>query len=209
MAFQVAHIDQLDAIPIGGALYRPVRRPLGVTAFGANAYTAEEAGGELIEPHDETTAGSAFHEELYVVLAGHARFTVDGEDVDAPAGTLVLVPQGVHRQAVARADATSVLVIGGPPGAAGPISVFEHWYAATPAYRAGDYARAYEIASEGLADHPENGTLHYNLACYAALAGDREKALDHLRIAFERDPRTREWAREDDDLASVREELPE
>jgi tetratricopeptide (TPR) repeat protein len=206
MAFHVAHIDQLDAIPIAGALYRPVRQPLGITAFGANAYTAEEAGGDLIEPHDETSAGSAFHEELYVVVAGHARFTVDGQDVDAPGGTLLLVPPGVHRQAVAEADATTVLVIGGPPGAAGPISVFEHWYAATPAYEAGDFARAYEIASAGLADHPENGTLHYNLACYAALAGDREGALRHLRIAFERDQRTRGFAADDDDLAALRDD---
>src|SRR5215217_7430770 len=145
MAFQSAHIDELDSIALDGALYRPIRRKLGVTAFGANAYTAPEAGGELIEPHDETSAGSARHEELYVVVAGHASFTVDGQDVDAPAGTLVLVPQGVHRKAVAKADSTTVLVIGAPPGAAGPISAFEHWYAASPAYDAGDYARAYEI----------------------------------------------------------------
>src|SRR5512132_2083801 len=102
MAFHVAHIDDLERIALGEMIYRPVRRPLGVTAFGANAYTADEAGGELIEPHDETTAGSARHEELYVVVAGHASFTVDGDDVDAPAGTLVLVPQGVHRAATAK-----------------------------------------------------------------------------------------------------------
>jgi mannose-6-phosphate isomerase-like protein (cupin superfamily) len=209
MAFHVAHIDDLERIAIGEMIYRPVRRPLGVTAFGANAYTADEAGGELIEPHDETTAGSAFHEELYVVVAGHAAFEVDGQEVDAPAGTLVLVPQGVHRAATAKAGATTVLVIGGPPGAAGPISPFEHWYAATPAYEAGDYARAYEIAAQGLADHPGNGTLHYNLGCYAAMAGEREKALEHLRTAFERDPRSREWAQKDEDLASLREELPQ
>jgi mannose-6-phosphate isomerase-like protein (cupin superfamily) len=208
MAFHVAHIDDLERIAIGEMIYRPVRRPLGVTAFGANAYTADEAGGELIEPHDETTAGSAFHEELYVVVAGHAAFEVDGQEVDAPVGTLVLVPQGVHRAATAKEGATTVLVIGGPPGAAGPISPFEHWYAATPAYEAGDYARAYEIAAQGLADHPGNGTLHYNLGCYAAMAGEREKAIEHLRTAFERDPRSREWARTDEDLASLREELP-
>jgi len=208
MAFHVAHIDDLERIALGEMIYRPVRRPLGATAFGANAYSAAEAGGELIEPHDETSAGSARHEELYVVLAGHAAFEVDGEEVDAPAGTLVLVPQGVQRAATAKEDATTVLVIGGPPGAAGPISPFEHWYAATPAYDAGDYARAYEIASAGLADHPENGSLHYNLACYAALAGNRGAALRHLQVAFERDPRSREWAKEDDDLASLRDELP-
>jgi tetratricopeptide (TPR) repeat protein len=161
----------------------------------------------VIEPHDESTAGSAHHDELYVVLEGHAAFTVDGQAVDAPAGTLVHVPQGVHREASAIQAGTTVLVIGNTPGAAGPISPFEYWYAATPAYDAGDYARAYEIASEGLADHPDNGTLAYNLACYAALAGDRDAALRHLRTAFERDPRSRDWAAQDDDLASVRDAL--
>jgi tetratricopeptide (TPR) repeat protein len=204
MTFGAAHIDELDRIAIGGALYRPIRRRLGVTAFGANAYTAVNAGDELIEPHDESTAGSAHHDELYVVIQGHASFTVDGEQLDAPAGTLVHVPQGVHREATAKAGGTTVLVIGNTPGAAGPISPFEYWYAATPAYEAGDYARAYEIAAEGLAEHPDNGTLAYNLACYAALAGDRDAALRHLQVAFERDPRTREWAKRDDDLASVR-----
>src|SRR5919197_2374135 len=164
MAFHVAHIDKLERIAIGEMIYRPVRRPLGVTAFGANAYTADKAGGELIEPHDETTAGSAKHEELYVVLAGHAAFEVDGEEVDARAGTLVLVPQGVHRAAIAKEPETTVLVIGASPGAAGPISPFEYWYAANPAYDAGDYDRAYETAAEGLHDHPRHGSLNYQLA---------------------------------------------
>jgi AraC-like ligand binding domain len=201
MAFGVAHLDDLDRIALDGALFRPVRRPLGVSAFGVNAYTAERAGGELIEPHDETSAGAAGHEELYVVVTGHATFTVDDREVDAPAGTLVLVPPGVKND-------TTALVIGGPVGAAGPISPFEYWYAAGPAYDAGEYARAYEIAAEGLAEHPDNGTLHYNLACYAALAGDREGALRHLRVAFERDPRTRGFAEGDRDLDSIRADFP-
>jgi tetratricopeptide (TPR) repeat protein len=208
MAFSVAQLDDLDRIAVAGTIFRPVRRTLGVSAFGVNAYTAERAGDELIEPHDETSAGSAGHEELYVVVAGHAAFAVDGQEVDAPPGALVLVPPGVKREAVARADDTSVLVIGGPPGAAGPISPFEYWYAATPAYDQGDYARAYAIAAEGLAEHPENGTLHYNLACYAALSGERDAALRHLRTAFERDPRTRGFAENDTDLDSIRADFP-
>ena len=32
------------------------------------------------------------HEELYLVTAGAATFTVDGETVEAPSGTLVHVP---------------------------------------------------------------------------------------------------------------------
>jgi mannose-6-phosphate isomerase-like protein (cupin superfamily) len=206
MAFGVGHLDELERIAVAGTIYRPVRRALGVTAFGVNAYTADRAGDELIETHDETTAGSARHEELYVVVTGRATFTVDGQEVDAPVGTLVLVPPGVRRAAAASADDTSVLVIGGAPGAAGPLSPFEYWYAATPAYEAGDFARAYEIARAGLEEHPDNGSLHYNLACYAAMAGYRDEALRHLTTAVERDPRTREWAGSDSDLDAIRDD---
>ena len=89
------------------------------------------------------------------------------------------------------------------PGAAGPPSPFEYWYLATPAYESGDHERAYAIAAEGLAEHPDNPSLNYNLACYAALAGRREDALRHLEIAFAGNPETHEWAAGDSDLASL------
>jgi mannose-6-phosphate isomerase-like protein (cupin superfamily) len=188
-------------------VWRPIRRPFGITGFSANAYTADATGEPLIEPHDETSAGSGAHEELYIVLQGRAAFTVDGEQLDAPAGTLVFAAPGERREAVAAEPDTTVLVVGGGPGDALPVSPFEYWYAAQPAYDAGDYERATAIASEGLADHPDNGTLHYVLACLRALAGDREGAVEHIRIAFEQDPRTRAWAAEDADLDSIRDEL--
>jgi hypothetical protein len=140
---------------------------------------------------------------MYVVLTGHASFKVGEEEIDAPAGALVVVPPGTHREATATEPDTSVLVIGGAPGAAGPITPFEYWYAAQPAYDAGDYDRAYEIASEGLDDHPRHGSLNYQLACYAALGGKPDVARRHLEIAYEGDARTREWAKTDEDLRSI------
>jgi tetratricopeptide (TPR) repeat protein len=196
-------VGELDKIAVAGTLYRPVARVLGVSAFGVNAYTGEQPGDEVIEPHDETSQGSGHHEELYVVLTGHAEFELDGETLDAPAGTLVFARPEQHRAAKALAAETTVLVIGGKPGAAGPPSPFEYWYLATPAYEAGDFARAYEIAAEGLADHPDNPSLHYNLACYAALAGRRDDALRHLEVAFAANPELRELAADDADLVSL------
>jgi len=105
---------------------------------------------------------------------------------------------------VAAEPGTSVVVVGAPPSNAFPVSPWEYWFAAQPAYEAGDYARAVEIVSEGLRDYPEHATIHYQLACYHALAGERERAIEHLRVAYERDPRTREWAAGDSDLDSVR-----
>ena len=54
---QVVHLSQLDDIPVAGVHFRPVRRALGITAFGINGYTAD-AGERVIEEHDETGAGS-------------------------------------------------------------------------------------------------------------------------------------------------------
>jgi len=196
-------VDQLDKVAVAGTLYRPVARLLGVSGFGVNAYTGEQPGDEVIEPHDETGMGSGHHEELYVVLTGHAQFELDGKALDAPAGALVFARPEQHRAAKALAADTTVLVIGGKPGAAGPPSPFEFWYLATPAYDAGDYERAYAIAAEGLEVHPDNPSLNYNLACYAALAGRGEDAQRHLEIAFAGNPETREWAAGDSDLASL------
>jgi mannose-6-phosphate isomerase-like protein (cupin superfamily) len=199
-----AHLTDLDRIQVGGLTWRPVRRPLGATAFGVNAWTADAAGDELIESHTEGTPSSPGHEELYLVVEGRATFTVGDEEIDAPAGTLVLVDVGTHRSAVAAQDATTVVVIGGEPGAAGPGSAWEHYYAAQPAYDAGDYEQAIAIAGEGLRDWPDHGPLNYQLACFHARAGHLDEARAHLEVAYANDERTREWAAEDDDLAALR-----
>ena len=70
----------------GTLRWTPVRRHFDMRAFGVNAYTAAEAGQEVVEEHTEEALG---HEELYVVVAGSATFTLDGEELDAPQGTLV------------------------------------------------------------------------------------------------------------------------
>jgi hypothetical protein len=201
----LVRIDEIEQIPVGELIWLPLRRELRTTAFGVNGYAAADAGDELIEPHDETTSGAAGHEELYIVMSGRARFVVGDEEMDAPEGTLLVVPVGVRRSAAATEEGTVVVVIGGKPGAAGPRSAFEYWYSAQPAYDAGDYARAYQTASEGLRDWPEHPLLHYQLACYASLDGRGDLAIEHLRSAFAGDdPRVREWAEGDSDLDRIR-----
>lgn len=200
-------IDEVDRIRVGELSWLPLRSELGATAFGVNGYAAAEPGGELIEPHDETSSGAAGHEEMYVVMRGRALFTMGDDSFDAPAGTLVLVPVGVHRSAVAEEADTVVLVIGGKPGAAMPPSAFEHWYSAQEPYEAGDYERAVEVASAGLEHWPDHPLLHYNLACFCSMAGRQDEAIEHLGKAFEGDARTRDWAREDSDLDPIRDRL--
>src|SRR4029453_15030186 len=103
--YEVLRIGELDRIPVSGAdvTWRPVRRRLGITAFGINAYTGEP-GENVVEEHTEERLR---HEELYVVISARARFELDGESVDASAGTLVFISEPtVKRHAVAQEPGT-------------------------------------------------------------------------------------------------------
>lgn len=204
--YEVAHLDELDRIPVGdsGLFWRPVRRRLGIEAFGVNAYSAD-SGDEVVEHHDETGPGAGKHEELYFVVRGRARFTLDGDDIDAPAGTFVFVRDpAVTRCAISEDPDTTVLALGGKPGVPYRVSPWEYYFAAIPAYRAKDYELATEIVLPGLDQYPGHPVILFTLACHASLAGNRELALEHLAAAVENDPRARNWARDDTDFAPIR-----
>lgn len=204
-AARVARVSKADAISVAGGLYQPVRRQLGVRAFGINAYFASSAGDQLIEPHDETGSGSGGHAELYLILAGHASFVVGGSEIDAPAGTLVYVPAvETRREAHAAKDGTVAVVIGAPADCELPISPFEFWFTAEGPYNEGDYQRAIEIVSEGLTHWPNHPTMLYQLSCYYALAGESDEALEYLERAAAQSPDAVEWARDDSDLDAIR-----
>lgn len=198
---QVRHLDELPAISGPGSLiWRPVRMELGVRAFGCNAYTASEVGQDVVEPHSEDP--KLAHQELYFVASGRATFTIDGTSYDAPAGTYVFVPEPAsHRHAVAAVPGTTVLSFGGPPTF--EPSAWEWSFQAGPLIRS-DPERAREILAEGLSMHPKAGSLHYNLACLEAVQGNAQAALTSLRRAIELRPEAAEWAREDEDLAAIR-----
>jgi tetratricopeptide (TPR) repeat protein len=193
-------------VPTFGELkWKPLRRPLGVSAFGINAYWAESAGDELIEAHDELGSGAGRHEEVYVVLEGAARFTVAGEDFDAPPGTVVFVRDpAARRAAVATQPKTTALVIGGSPGRPYEISPWEWVAEAIPAWRAGDYEAARETIERGLREHPDNPSLLYDLACLEALSGEHDAAVARLRRALELKPELAEDVLADEDFASIR-----
>jgi hypothetical protein len=202
--FETARLDELERFQ-GSFDTIPIRIPLGISAFGVNAYAAAEAGGQVIEDHDELGAGAGRHEELYVVLGGHARFTVSGEEVDAPAGTLVFVRDpAARRSAVAAEPDTTVLVVGATAGQAFEPSPWEAWLEALPLYTATEYEGAANVMGRALERHPDNPNILYNLACCEALAGHRDDALGHLVRAAELEPRVPGWARDDADLDSLR-----
>ena len=198
---RVVHVDEVEALPGPGTLtWHPVRATLDIHAFGTNAYTAEEAGEDVVEPHTENPVLA--HEELYFVHRGRATFTIDGEEIDAPAGTYVFIPDPAsHRHAVAAEAGTTVLSFGGPPTF--QPSAWEWTFRAGAARKAGDIDRAREILDEAMAAYPENGGVHYELACFEATEGDRAAAVEHLREAIKHDASIVEYAREDEDFASL------
>jgi tetratricopeptide (TPR) repeat protein len=204
--FQVTRLD--DMPPEQGAdesRWFRLRRELDVGAFGVNAYGAD-AGKRVIEEHDELGTAAAKHEELYVVLRGSARFELAGDEHRLEAGQMVFVSdRAVRRGAIAEEDGTVVLVVGGTPGVAYSVAPWEAAADAYPHWREGDYARAIEILSAVVEEHPEAGIVLYNLACAETLNGQHDAALEHLRRAIEAEERFREHARTDEDFDAVRE----
>jgi tetratricopeptide (TPR) repeat protein len=209
--WQVTRFDELESIPVAeGLVWHPVRRRLGIRAFGTNAYTAEGVGGHVVEEHDETKGGGGAggHEELYVVVRGHATFTLDGETVDAPAGTLVFIRDpAVRRAAISQADGTLVLAVGGEAGKAFEVSPWEWYFAAMPALRAGRWDEAIALLEDGLRENPGNASTLYNLACAESQAGHADAALAHLAEAVAARPEYVETARRDPDFEAIR-DLP-
>lgn len=207
MAFRTVRISELDPIPVvdGTLLWHPLRHALGVKAFGVNAYTAPTAGQDVVEEHTEASGPDSGHEELYVVLTGSARFTIDGEQLDMPAGTCVFLPDPhARRHAVALEDATTVLAVGGEPGKPFEVSAWEWRFRAQPHMDAGDWGKGAAILADGLRAHPGDGSLLYNLACCEARLGRLDAATEHLAAALAGDPEVREWAADDADLDPLR-----
>jgi Flp pilus assembly protein TadD len=72
-------------------------------------------------------------------------------------------------------------------------------------HQLGRTAAARKLLLKGPAILREEPIYYYNMGCYEALLGNREKACDHLRISFEMDTSFRELAKKDPDLASIQE----
>jgi hypothetical protein len=198
---KVVRLDDIEAIAGPGTLtWRPVRLTLGIEAFGTNAYTAEEAGVDVVEPHTESS--ELGHQELYFVARGRARFILDGKEHDAPAGTYVFVPDPTtHRHAVAEEPGTTVLSFGGPPTFSP--SAWE-WTFRAAQLKKTDPAAARVLLDEGLEAWPDSPSIQFEIGCWEAGHGTHEAALAALRTALEREPRLRPYLATDDDLEPLR-----
>jgi tetratricopeptide (TPR) repeat protein len=197
----LAHIDELNAIEMpDGFVWRPVRRHFGIKAFGVNAYTSR-AGDMIVEEHTE--AGG--HEEIYLVLRGRVKFTIDGNEHELGQGQLVYVRDpSLKRVGVALTDDAAVLAVGGKPGEPHEISAWEYTFFASPAVRARRYEEARELLREGLEAKPGHPSILYDLACVEALDGETDRAFELLNEAIAKDERFRAYAQKDKDFASIK-----
>jgi hypothetical protein len=143
--YAVAHLDDIEEVDDGRCPWRSVRHHFGISSFGVNAWTGHEAGDRIINEHDEADGGDS-QEELYLVQQGRARFELDGERVDAPAGTFVFAPPGVKRTAFAEEWETTIVALGGTPGKAYEVFGWEVWGPLRRFYDSGEYAEAVRLS---------------------------------------------------------------
>lgn len=200
--YGVYSLDEIEAVPNHlreGQLLVPVQRTLGYRVAGVNAWRGDTGEG-LVPEHREDS-----DEELYVVVRGRARFTIDGADVDAPAGTLIHVLAGEQRTAVSEEDGTIVFVVGGTPGVAHEPHGWSSVVVADAYRRQGRIEEGRETLRQMLELHADMWFAPYNAACFESLTGDADAAFAQLEEAIRRDADTaREYARNDEDFAPIR-----
>jgi tetratricopeptide (TPR) repeat protein len=199
--YRILSLDEVETASHRGSNLVPVRHTLGFLPAGVNAWIAD-TGGQLIPPHEEDSG----NEELYVVVRGHATFTVGEETADARAGTLVSVPPEVFRTAVAEEDGTIVFAVGGTVGEAFNAGGWDSFALADTYRRAGRFEEGRAIMKQLIAEKPGYWPTTYNAGCFEALAGNADAAFEHLRRAKELDAegRSQEYFREDTDLDPIR-----
>jgi uncharacterized cupin superfamily protein len=181
-------------------VWRPLRAALGLRAFGAAAFTATRPGQNIVEPHREAANGRG-HEEVYVVLEGRARFTLDGAEVDAPAGTIVFAAPQVHRVAEAVDVPATVLAFGAEPGTY--VVAGGEWTDRARPYVRSDPDRARRVLEEGRAEVGESPGILMGVALLATAEGRTDDARAALERAIAANPAVREAAEADADLAPL------
>ena len=96
---------------------------------GVRIAHVDQIAAEAEEPGDERRWKPV---RATLGIDAFGEFTLDGERVDAPAGTLVyLADPATVRSAVAREDDTAVLAVGGPAGRPFAVSGWEADWAAS------------------------------------------------------------------------------
>ena len=199
MGWKALALDEVEAVPWRGSelVWHPVRGALGTRIVGMGGYTAARAGQVVVEGHTESEDGLN-HEEVYVVLRGRATFTLDGTELDAPAGTFVAVlDPSVHRRAVAAEPGTAVLALGAFPSF---VPSDSEWIERARPHLRSDPARAIAILDELRAVKPEGPVADVAAAFIALARGDESAARAALAGLIARRPDLLPVLADDEDL---------
>jgi hypothetical protein len=192
-------LDEVEAVPWRGTelVWHPVRGALGTRIVGMGGYTADRAGQVVIEGHTESEDGLN-HEEVYLVLRGRATFTLDGTELDAPAGTFVAVlDPAVHRRAVAVEAGTAVLALGALPTF---VPSDSEWIERARPHLRSDPARAIAILEDLRTTKPDGPVAEVAAAFIAIARGDEPAARAALSALVARRPDLVPVLAEDEDL---------
>jgi quercetin dioxygenase-like cupin family protein len=108
MAYSVIDASEVEA---RNGVFKPLRQPLGVTAFGINQLElAPNAEGP---EHDHAADGQ---EEVYAIVGGNGSIRVDSEVHELHPGMFVFLSPDQRRQMFAGPDGLAWIGIGSQPG---------------------------------------------------------------------------------------------
>lgn len=112
MAHAIVDVSEIEAVR---GVFKPLRQPLGASAFGINQLELPP-GGQGFE-HDHTGDGQ---EEVYIVIRGGGRIRIDGQELELRPGHYVFVSPDAKRQMVAGDQGLAWIGVGCRPGAYTP-----------------------------------------------------------------------------------------
>lgn len=204
--YTIVDLNELEAFPYhqrDGQKLLPIQRITGLRAVGMNAWIGD-AGEPLVPEHAEESE----NEELYVVVQGRGRFTIDGENFDAPAGTLVYVLPGETRSAQSEEPATIIAAVGATVGQPFYNPSWTSFVVADALRHKGRMDEARATIQDVIDADPDNWGGPYNAACFEALGGNADAAFAHLARAKQlaADDRIMGYLQEDSDLDSIRDD---
>ena len=200
--YQIVDLTTIESFPFhqrDGQKLLPIQRLLDYRVAGINGWIGDPEEG-LVPEHAEDSD----NEELYVVVKGRARFTVDGREIDAPAGTLLHLQPGENRVAVSEEPGTIIVAIGATIGEGYEPQGWTSFVVADHYRREGRIDDARAAVREMMALHPDHWGAPYNAACFEALAGNTDEAFALLQRALQLDTQgVRRHAPDDPDLESL------
>jgi mannose-6-phosphate isomerase-like protein (cupin superfamily) len=109
----VKRLEELESYQ-GQGQFLYAGKSLGVTAWGMNILNLPANWPDYPE-HEHATDD---HEEVYVLLRGHASLVADGRSWPLEPGMVVRVGPKRNRKILPGADGVTILALGGTPGKA-------------------------------------------------------------------------------------------